>query len=301
MPVRAVWWGARGQWFPMARTADNYFSLSSPDGQAFEMPARVAIRSVFGDTVYDTVALSRPSGRVKGAVQFPYRAEVARVPGQARFDGPGALPPTLGGSVSGAPQGGGGASSPASSPPPSVAPASAPVAEPLPTEAPPGTKAPAATPAAATPTATPAATPPPSAPGLWPFGKLSWPKGWGASKAAPAESDGGPRPSGSSSFFSAAGGSFWPGPAGPGYRSGSPSGASADSDASSNVDACSVTVETSNQCGGKGGWCRGPQCDDSVWSGACCLQPGARCVRYDAQYWECRMNPFPAEGADGEL
>ena len=60
MPVRAVWWGARGQWFPMTRTADNYFSLSSPDGQAFEMPARVAIRSVFNDTVYDTVALSRP-------------------------------------------------------------------------------------------------------------------------------------------------------------------------------------------------------------------------------------------------
>ena len=305
MPVRAVWWGARGQWFPMTRTADNYFSLSSPDGQAFEMPARVAIRSVFNDTVYDTVALSRPSGRVKGSVQFPFRADLARVPGPARFDGSGTLPPTLGGSVGGAPQGTGGvggvssSSSSSSSSPSPIAPVSVPVAEPLPTEAPPGVKTPppaTATPAATTP---PAATPaPPSSPVSWPWGKLGWPKGWGA-KAATAESDEG---SASSSFFSR---SFWTGPAGPGYN---PETASAESDGSSNgataspdAAACSVAVETSNQCGGKGGWCRGPQCSDSVWQGACCLQPGARCVRYDAQYWECRMNPFPSERSDGEL
>ena len=301
MPVRAVWWGARGQWFPMTRTADNYFSLSSPDGQAFEMPARVAIRSVFNDTVYDTVALSRPTGRVKGSVQFPYRPEWARVPGQARFDGPGTLPPTLGGSVSGAPQGSGGVSS-ASSPSP-IAPVSVPVpaAEPLPTEAPPGT-------AKATPVSTtmpaPAPSAPPSSPApapaaaAWPFGKLGWPRGWG-SKAASAESDKG-SPSSSTSFFAR---NFWPGPVGPGFNAqSSTESASAESDNSQNPDACSVAVETSNQCGGKGGWCRGPQCADAVWQGACCLQPGARCVRYDGQYWECRMNPFPTEKADdGEL
>ena len=285
----------------MTRTADNYFSLSSPDGQAFEMPARVAIRSVFNDTVYDTVALSRPSGRVKGSVQFPYRPEVPRVPGQARFDGPGVLPPTLGGSVSGAPQGSGGsgvssASSPSSAPP---------FVEPLPTEAPPGTKAPpAAAPAPAPATPPPAATPaattpaPSSSPALWPFGKLSWPKGWGSKAVASAESDKtSPASSSIPSFFAR---NFWPGPAGPGYNPTSEASAESDN-SSSNPDACVVAVETSNQCGGKGGWCRGPQCADSVWSGACCLQPGARCVRYDAQYWECRMNPFPSERADGEL
>lgn len=290
----------------MTRTADNYFSLSSPDGQAFEMPARIAVRSVFNDTVYDTVALSRPAGRVKGSVQFPYRPEVPRVPGQARFDGPGVLPPTLGGSVSGAPQGSGGGVAPAS------APASAPFTEPPPTEAPPGTKTPDVAPAPAPATPQVTTTPPPvaaapgpspsSSPVLWPFGKLSWPKGWG-SKQASAESDKGGSPSSSSlSFFAR---NFWPGPAGPGYNAASisPSEASAESDnsGSANPDACVVAVETSNQCGGRGGWCRGPQCADAVWSGACCLQPGARCVRYDAQYWECRMNPFPSERADGEL
>ena len=297
VPVRAVWWGARGQWFPMERTADNYFSLSSPDGQGFEMPARVAIRSVFNDTVYDTVALSRPSGRVKGTVQFPYRPEVPRVPGAARFDGQGALPPTLGGSVSGAPQGSGNVSSASSA----ISPVSAPLAEPLPTEAPPGTKAPAATPAApaSTPASSPAA-PAPSPSVAWPWGKLGWPKGWG-SKAATAESDRGGAPSSSSSsFFSR--GSFWSGPAGPGFDPQGADSASAEANSGlSPLDACSVAVETPNQCGGKGGWCRGPQCSDAVWPGACCLQPGARCVRYDAHYWECRMNPFPSERSDGEL
>lgn len=28
VPVRSVWWGARGKWWPMERTGDNYFQVS---------------------------------------------------------------------------------------------------------------------------------------------------------------------------------------------------------------------------------------------------------------------------------
>ena len=37
VPVRSVWWGARGKWWPMARTGDNYFQVSG-ENEAGTMP-----------------------------------------------------------------------------------------------------------------------------------------------------------------------------------------------------------------------------------------------------------------------
>ena len=265
VPVRSVWWGSRGKWWPMQRTGDNYFQMQSPDGQAFVLPARLAIRSIFNDTVYDTIALSQPSGRVKGSVQFPYDPSKPRVPGPARFESSGAeAPPQLGGTADGSP---------------SAAPA-----PPLKAQAPPTSPlAPVAVipPPGAENAAAPAGAPPPTdskSTSLWPFGTLGWPPGWGGSGARRTTVGAAPSDKQTSSPWSGG----WPAPA---------PAASVESDA----PACTVAVETRNQCGGRGGYCSGPQCADAVWEGACCLQPGARCVRFDELYWECRMNPFPVE------
>lgn len=259
--------------------------LQSPDGQAFVLPARVAIRSIFNDTVYDTIALSSPAGRVKGAVQFPYDAAKPRVPGAARFESGGAsdVPPLLGGAVDGAPAA---APTPGAlrSPAPPATPA-APASVPVATIPPTGGSPPAS-----------ASPPPPPAGGnsLWPFGTLGWPPGWGGSGArrttvaagapAGAEADDGAAPSWRAAWGAAPAAPTAPAPSGQ-----MPATAEAD------PDVCTVAIETRTQCGGRGGYCAGPQCADAVWVGACCLQPGARCVRFDEQYWECRLSPFPYE------
>lgn len=298
IPVRSAHWYARGGWWPMARTADNYFRLQSPDGVAWTFPARVRLVSIFGDVVFDTVALSKPVGRVRGAVQFPERANLETVPLRR------------GGGASGddAQEGGddGGFAAAAAGGRPDEG------STPLPggrdgQGLPDGlgftvTTAEAAAAAAET------AGDDGGLPLLWPNGVNAWPPGWGGvggsgngSGPPQLSAPGGgiaapPSPSLVHPPYEAG---WWPGPAGPTYP---PPGEAAANGTNpgrlgggGGASACLGGVETGEQCGGSGGACGGgPACGDAPWPGLCCLEPGARCVRFDGIYWGCRLAPFPA-------
>ena len=48
----------------MNRASDNYFVAFADGGAAFQLPTQVAITSILGDVVYDTLATSTPSVRL---------------------------------------------------------------------------------------------------------------------------------------------------------------------------------------------------------------------------------------------
>ena len=314
VPVRTAHWYARGQWWPMGRTTDNYFRLQSPDGVAWTFPARVRLVSIFGDVVYDTVAMSKPVGRVTGKVQFPGRSNLETVPlgGKASDDGDGGGDAFAAAASAGRPDEG-----------------AAPIpggrsGEGLPTGL--GYTLTSARAAAVAAEAAAAAAEAVVGDALWPHGLNAWPPGWGGvgggvggnngsapppQLGAPPPDQPPPTPPTTVATHPPWEAGWWPGPAGPTF----PPPPRADNDSSAllpgrlgsgpgSAPACLGGVETGEQCGGSGGFCGGgPTCADAPWPGLCCLDPGARCVRFDGLWWGCRASPFPPNSGaeDGEV
>ena len=313
VPVRTAHWYARGGWWPMARTTDNYFRLQSPDGVAWTYPSRVRLVSIFGDVVYDTVALSKPVGRVRGAVQFPERAGVESVP----LGGTGAATAEVAEDGGGSDGGGFAAAAAGGRRDEGAAPIRGGRAgEGLPAGL--GftlTSAEAAADAAAAAAAAEGEDAVAGVTEIWPHGLNAWPPGWGGvggsgakdteppqlGVPAPGHPSPAPPPPPASHPPWEAG--WWPGPQGPVFpppppeKGGGLSNASAPGRLGSGPatsPACLGGLETGEQCGGRGGFCGGgPACADAPWPGLCCLDPGARCVRFDAIWWGCRASPFP--------
>ena len=295
VPVRTAHWYARGSWWPMSRTTDNYFRLQSPDGVAWTFPARVRLVSIFGDVVYDTVALSKPVGRVRGAVQFPERTNIESV---ART-GDAATERADEGAFA------------AAAAPGRVDEGSTPL---------PGGRDGQGLPEGLGFTLTSAEAAMGSVDGggseLWPHGVNAWPAGWGGvggsgsgsgnngsdppQLTAPGGGNGGTTSPPSTSAHPPYEAGWWPGPAGAAYPpppQAGPAGNETNPGRLGGGEGASATclggVETGEQCGGVGGQCGGgPACGDAPWPGLCCLEQGARCVRFDAIYWGCRTAPF---------
>ena len=54
----------KGAYREMNRASDNYFVAFADGGAAFQLPTQIAITSILGDVVYDTLATSTPSVRL---------------------------------------------------------------------------------------------------------------------------------------------------------------------------------------------------------------------------------------------
>ena len=61
VPVQSVSIQYNGKFVEMNRASDNYFVAFAAGGSAFQLPTQLAISSVLGDVVYDTLATSTPS------------------------------------------------------------------------------------------------------------------------------------------------------------------------------------------------------------------------------------------------